>query len=327
MFSAVIDRTLDRDFLMLRITVFVSLFLAGSVTADECPTRLLVSGHGSDNVHVFDACSGRFTRLLDSAGRIDGAQGIAEDDQERLYLASEENGRILRYRADNLAFIDVFVGPGGLAPLRVKRPTGVAVGPDGDVYVAGFNSDDIVRLDPDTGRELRHYPLHTAGLSGPDAGIAFLPDGRLLVPGFESDNLIALDPETGETQRPLESIQPGLSRPRTIRVDPIANRILISSWGSNRVIAFEMDEKIASEVLRTPRPTGFLQGPDGGWLVTSDADSTLHEFDAVGRRIGEWSHDNTGGLSGATFIHRLEVSTTLPQTVNSTDSRSEARRK
>jgi len=288
----------------------VLILLSGFAAAETCPSLLLVSGYDSDNVHVFDGCNGRFRKHLDTAGRIDGAQGLATDGQGRLYVVSEENGRVLRYRSDNLGFLDVFAGPDGLAALSVKRPTGIAIGPEGDVYVAGYDSNDVVRLDPESGEEIRHYHLSPAGLVGADAGIAFLPDGRLLVPGFDSGNVIALDPESGTPTVFLAAGAEGVSNPRVVRIHGNENRLLISSWGSNRIHAFNFSGELLGEVLRAPSPTGFIDDADGGWLVTSDAAPRIDAYDQAGIHRGEFLAAH-GGLSGATFLLRL-VNSNLP---------------
>ena len=292
---------------MTRTTWTAVLLTALSVTAQACPERLLVSGYGSDNVHVYDACNGRFMDRVDKAGRIDGAQGLALDAEGRLYVASEENGRVLRYRASDLAFIDVFAGPGGRAPLTVRKPTGVAIGPDGDVFVVGFQSNDVVRLDPASGAELAHYRLASTGLSGADAGIAFLPDGRLLIPGFDSNNVVVLNPETGGAEVLIQAGTQGLTNPRVVRVRPVDGRILVSSWGSTAVLAFDFNGDGMGEVLRTPAPTGFIEVPEGGWLVTSDAAPRVLMFDASAQPLGERVPAGAGGLSGATFLLRVDA--------------------
>src|SRR5262249_49614351 len=77
-------------------------------------------------------------------------------------------------------FIDAFVsaGSGGLA-----TPRHLAFGPDGKLYVASQNSDEVLRYDAATGNFLDVAIPSTAGLDGPWS-LDFGPDGNLYVGGL-----------------------------------------------------------------------------------------------------------------------------------------------
>ncbi|MEM6574578.1 MAG: hypothetical protein AAF736_09930 [Pseudomonadota bacterium] len=125
----------------------LTLVLLASTGADAaekgCTQQLLVSGYSSDNVHSFDLCSGQFLRLLDTGGRLNGVQAVRRGNGY-LYVASEENNRVVRYDETSLAFIDMIVETGAIG---INKPTGLAVGPDGDLYIAGFPTSVGVRVD------------------------------------------------------------------------------------------------------------------------------------------------------------------------------------
>jgi hypothetical protein len=99
-----------------------------------------VSGFFS-TVHVFDACTGRYLRDLDSGNRLAGAMAVRLGPDGFLYAVSESFGAIHKYRNDTLEYVGLFaqVGPIGA--------TGLAFDAAGIAYVAGFNSDDVKRYD------------------------------------------------------------------------------------------------------------------------------------------------------------------------------------
>ena len=138
---------------MRTLSIIAITLLAGSAEAQTCAHRLLLSGYFSNNVHVYNACDGRFERLLDSANRIAGAQATRLSEDGKLYVVSEENGRILRYDAASLAYQDAPVtlppGFGG---------TGMVLNGE-EVWVAGYQFGGV-----------RRY-----GLSGEDRGVLMAP--------------------------------------------------------------------------------------------------------------------------------------------------------
>ncbi len=271
---------------------------AGGALAQECTERLLASGYNSDNVHIYDLCDGgSFAGVLDSGGRLDGVQAVRQSG-DFLYVASEENDRIVRYSADTLEFVDIWVQTPSIG---VSKPTALAVGPDGDIYVGGFQSTVVVRLNPQTGAEVQRYNLGSA-INGIDAGMAFGDDGRLLVPGFESDNIIAIDVDSGSTSQFIAAGSGGLDAPRVIVNDTARSRLLVTSWRSSRVLAFAYDGGFTEELVVAGRPTGLVVDGQDTLLVTSDQVARVIRYDSNGGIVETVVESGAGGLDGATFL-------------------------
>lgn len=289
----------------LRLIAFL-LFTFNALAGEVCSSgRALVSGFFSNNVHVYDACTGAFLRLLDNEARISGAQAIALRPDGHLYVVSEGNGRILRYDSSSLAFVDTFVdtGPG-------FAPTGIAFGPDGDLYVAGFDADSVRRYDGQTGA-LKSTPVAplAGGLNGPDNGMTFGPDGRLYIPGYNSNNVLRYDPANGELVTLIASNSGGLRHTRAILFEPGNVTILVSSEASNRILRFNATSgALIDTFAEVNQPAGISYSADGRLLVATNG-SQVVTFDTTGRLIGPLFPGNrSGGLSGATY-----VLTTAPQ--------------
>jgi hypothetical protein len=100
---------------------------------------------------------------------------------------------------ETFRYIDAFVSAdsGGLA-----NPHEVVFGPDGFLYVASGNTDQVLRYDAQTGAFVDVAFAHG------DAGVvldtpwamAFGPDGRLYVGGRRSDNVLRYDPAMGTVE-------------------------------------------------------------------------------------------------------------------------------
>lgn len=104
------------------------------------------SHDGPGDLYAHDPGAGTTERL---AGGVEYPNGLVVDaDGTRLVLAETRTGRLLRYRWDS----ERLAADGVLATLPDGGADGLALGPDGDLYVAVPRADRIAVLDP-TGRE------------------------------------------------------------------------------------------------------------------------------------------------------------------------------
>lgn len=273
-----------------------ALLLCASVQASAaCAGRLFVSGYFSNNVHVYDACTGEFQRVLDDSNRIRGPQATKIGPDGKLWVVSEENARILRYEPDTLAFIDIWTSVGA-----GFNPTGLAFGPDGDVYVCGYQSDTVRRYDGTTRQlEATVVPARAGGLNGPDNGMTFGPDGRLYVPGYDSNSVVTWDPATNQVAPFVAGGAGGLSRTRGILFEP-GGTVLVSSEGTGRILRYGAGGAFVG-VFATDLalPGGMIFDGDGGLFVaTGDSASRIG---ADGANLGLVFPFGRGGLSGGTF--------------------------
>ena len=92
---------------VIRLFAVIVLLAAVNQTSAACAGRLFVSGYFSNNVHVYDACTGEFQRVLEPGSRIRGPQALRVGPDGRLWVVSEESASILRYDLATLDFVDV----------------------------------------------------------------------------------------------------------------------------------------------------------------------------------------------------------------------------
>jgi outer membrane protein assembly factor BamB len=196
-----------------------------------------------------DACTGERLGELEHGGALAGPQAIRIGPDGRLWVVSEKNHRVLRFDADDGTLVDVvlddprlanptaldfaadgtpYVGSyGGDAVWRVEDgdlvpvlrggdvdgvDSGMAFGPDGRLWIPGFESDVLLVVDPATRRVERRL---TEGLASPRM-LLFEADGASVTIGsWRNDRLYTLDltdPDAQPVLR-LERLRPsGLAR-------------------------------------------------------------------------------------------------------------------
>lgn len=272
---------------------------AGTAHAQStCSARLLVSGYFSNNVHIYNACTGAFERNLDDSGRIRGAQATRLGPDGKLYVMSEGSGRVLRYDALTLAFE---------AEAVVLPSTFGGTGFDfrnGEIWVGGYDYDGVRRFSLSTGQSLGDaVSPRASGLNGPDNGLGFGPDGRLYVPGYDSDSVVRHDPTTGANSVFIAARSGGLNETRGILFEPGGQSVLISSEGSGQVLRFDASSGAFQSVFIAGlgRPTGLAYHPDGSLLV-ADASGVTRFDPQSGARLGLLADPNPASADGITYL-------------------------
>jgi gluconolactonase len=189
---------------------------------------------------------------------------------------------------------------------RTGRPNGLALGADGEVWIAESAEPALLRLDLGSGTvttvatQFRGADRRSTGLLWPN-DLCFGPDGALYLTDsgihmsvFASDGgigaddldrrkqtveenvdgrLLRLDPASGE----LECLASGLRFPNGIAFGP-GGTLYVNETLTGDVLAFELDDSGVSErwvhgnVLAAP-PGGAWAGPDG---MAFDADGRLY---------------------------------------------------
>lgn len=273
--------------------------LSPSALAQPCGQLLLVSGYFSDNVAIYDACSGVFLRQLESAGRIRGAQAVRYNPaDDMIYVVSEGNDQIQRYRhTSNFEFVDVF------AQLADNvDPTGIAFGSDNAVYVAGYRSNSVVKLNPASGQQVGVALPANSGLRGADNGMMVSAAGFLYVPGYGSSSVARVNLANGQVEGQFVAAGSGGLRKTRGIVDE-GNTILVGGEGSGTIYRYSATNGslIGTLVSGLNQPTGMTLDSDGSLLVL--AGNRVRRFDRnTGASLGILADGANGGIVGGTFL-------------------------
>jgi DNA-binding beta-propeller fold protein YncE len=296
--------------------VLTVVFLAACATSAsaqsrvrfETPPRLLVSGYISESVHAYESRTGR---ALGSLGSVPGAQSVRYGPDRNIYVCSETTARVLRFDGTTGAFLDEFVADDPLTPSDetggLTAPTAAVFGPDGNLYVASFDGDQVLRYDGGSGAYMDvFFAPGAGGLDGPDAGMVFGPDGHLYVPSFESSQILRFDGRSGVSLGIfVDAGVSGLARPRHLLAR--GGIWYVSSWASNRVLRFGATGAPLGVFATFGRPTGFAFSPyDGDFYVTTDQSGRVSRFDGTTGAFKEVFLSGAGGLSGGTFVAFLD---------------------
>lgn len=264
-------------------------------------TVLTVSSYRSGRIHVFEPSSGT---LLGTIRDVPGAQTVVASPDGTWLAVAEELHQIVRVDPIALEVVDVVVGDDPETPEDesggLVHPDAVTFGPDGRLYVASFDTDQVLRYEADGTFVDVFVAAGAGGLDGPDLGLSFDAGGVLLAPGWSSDRIHRYDAD-GAWIDDLLGPDDGLDRPRAIASDP-SGQLLVSSWGSSEILRLEPGGG-ATALIQLPQPTGMvLDEASGQLLVASDGDDQVHAFDpetggALGVRIALERIDGATALS------------------------------
>ena len=158
------------------------------------------------------------------------------DDPCYFLVSSAKNNLIFRYvyneNTESL-FKDVFVGDE-----KIKNPQSLMFGPDGNLYVSSFDTDEILRFDGVTGEFIDVF-ASSGGLNGP-AGMLFDDkSSSLYVSSKNSNQILRYDSRTGEFIKIfIPDDDRGVLKPESIIKGPDDN-IYVSSSGTNQILKYD----------------------------------------------------------------------------------------
>lgn len=117
---------------------------------------------------------------------------VAEPVEEprTLFISDYRASAIYRYDGRTGEFLDTFAQG---SSQRVDRPAGLRVGPDAQLYTAGFGRGDVVRYDLASGQMMGVFYWDTTLLEEP-VELMFHGD-ELVVLGNDTNNLVVLAPD------------------------------------------------------------------------------------------------------------------------------------
>lgn len=267
------------------------------------PGRLFVSGFGGDAVYTYRVRDGAVRGQID----VQGPQSIVAGSDGLLYVCAEKVDRVVRIDPATSAVLDVFVQDDAGTPEDengpLDGPTAAVFGPDGDLFVASFENDQILRFDGASGAyEGVFVTPGLGGLDGPDAGTKFGADGLLYVPSFWNDRVLRYDASGAFVDEFVAFREGGLRQPRDL-VQHRGDWYVASSF-NGRILRYSAAGEFVGIFASVNRPYSLaFNGYDDDLYVVSLQNNAVRIYDGEsGAFLRALVPSGTGGLDGAVFL-------------------------
>ena len=201
---------------------------------------------------------------------------------------------------ESIQFIDAFItaGSGGL-----DNPKDLIFGPDGNLYVIGGLSDNVVRYDATSGELLGTFvTAGSGGLDGPQ-DLLFGPDGNLYVTSRLTNEVLRYNGATGAfIDAFITAGSDGLDDPGYLTFGVDGN-LYVSSNNTNEVLRYDGTTGAALGAFVTQgnggldQPNDLAFGPDGNLYVVGLGNEGVLRFDGTsGAFIDTFVTSGSGGL-------------------------------
>jgi len=223
--------------------------------------------------------------------------GVLWDPSGSVLVADTHYHRILRYSPEGKLLAEF--GSEGTGPGQFIYPTGLALGPDGSVYVSEFGGNDRIQVFSAEGKLLRAWGKYGDGdgeFKRPQ-GIAFRGD-RLYVADAANHRVQVFAPE-GRFVRAWGDVK----YPYSVSVDDEGN-VLVAEYGNHRVSKFSPEGVPLGRAGGAGRAPGELSTP---WGVVA-AGSKVYVVDSGNHRVQVWPSSRfRPGPSSAAGNWKLET--------------------
>ncbi|MBX7132336.1 MAG: NHL repeat-containing protein [Fimbriimonadaceae bacterium] len=237
--------------------------------------ELLVTGFARNKVYGFDAATGVATRTIGSAAAgLSGASGLAVDDQNRLYVANQTSGRIMRFFLTTGAVDATF-------NVACTNARDLLIGPDGNVWAL---TGTQVRRFSQAGADLGNYLSGGTLKDGFEFEIG--PDGKIYIcdwaPNHSTERNVKRYLSTGVFEKVFIPTlgTANLKRPNGILWDASGN-VYVSDAENNRVPKFNSAGTFISIFCNTGASTAPYRlkwGPDNNLYIVCNGTKVVKKF-------------------------------------------------
>jgi sugar lactone lactonase YvrE len=198
--------------------------------------NLVISDYVANSIRVYDGNTGSFLRDFTTGSQLNSPIGFTFDRFGNIYVGWNgckygpllcsafdlDKDRVQVFDSHGI-FIKDFVTSAKSGGLR--GPDTLAFGPDGNLYVSSFWTNEIKRYNGSTGAFLGNFVDANSGLESP-SDIAFGPDGNLYVSSYLTGVIKRYDGANGS---PMGDFITGLSNPMFMAFGPIDHNLYIGS--------------------------------------------------------------------------------------------------
>lgn len=220
-----------------------------------------------------------------------------------MFVSSNKTNSIVRFNAETGAFIDDFIaaGSGGLG-----KPQEIIFGPDGHIYVTGFNNSQIKKYDRDSGEFLGNFTKNYS-LNLPTK-TTFHTDSLIYVSQWGgTEKVVRFNMNTGDFVDEFTSTRVINGMGHAWGAE---GNLYVVSWGTNgsdgNVQKFDAATGVFQSIL-IPTGRGGLRGPVNIWIDNGElfvVDWTLGRVLRFNEATGAFNGNFITGLTrteGFTF--------------------------
>lgn len=214
--------------------------------------------------------------------------------------------QVRRWDSQTGAFIDVFASNvqvnGGL-----EDPRGFTYGPDGNLYVGGGRSNNVMRYDGQTGDLIDEFVAPGEGGLLTPRGVTFGADDNLYVASRDTGSILRYDGLTGAF---IDAFVPsgsgGLIGPQDILFGPGDGHLYVADFQLDAVLRYDgitgafIDEFVSSGSGGLIDPAGLTFGPDGHLYVAGGG--VLRYDGLTGTFLDAFVPLGSGGLVNPTGV-------------------------
>jgi WD40 repeat protein len=194
-------------------------------------------------------------------------------------------------------------GSGGLS-----EPVGAVYGPDGNLYVASFGTNSILRYNSTTGAFLGTFVSSGSGGLNEPTGL-FFSGGKLYVVSQGNNSVLRYDASSGAyIDTFVTSGSGGLSEAQRAAFGPDGN-LYVSSGNTNSILRYSgstgafLNAFVAAGSGGLVRPHAILFAPDGNLYVASNRTNQVLRYNATtGAFVGVFVAAGSGGLNAPTDL-------------------------
>ena len=219
------------------------------------------------------------------------AIAVAPDDT---FYVVDKTGRV-----QHLSERGEWLGGFRMPAVAAGKPTGLTVGPDGNLYVADTHYHRVAVFSP-SGELLR-----TIGRFGTGPGcfifptdVAFGPDGRMYVSEYGGNDRVSIFAPDGRFLGSFGEPGPGpgqFSRPASLAVDARRRRLYVADAANHRIVIYDLAGRLLGGFGSPGVGRGQLRYPydlaltrRGELLVCEYGNNRLQLFSPAGESLGIW---------------------------------------
>lgn len=183
-------------------------------------------------------------------------------------------------------------------------PINTVIGPDGLLYVGGWQSDNVERYNATTGARVDTFVTAGSGGLASVGGMTFGLDGDLYVSSYDTDQILRYNGTNGAFEGIFVAAGTGGLDGAADLVFLDNGDLLVSSFLTDEVLRFNssggsLGAFVAAGSGGLDEPEGMTFGPDGNLYVASYSSDEILRYDGTtGASMGAFVSSGSGGLDG-----------------------------